>query len=365
MEFAQDGITTLHDFGDPVPSVDLGRVAVVVPLTTNDVGSEAVRSTFSTLAGLDPSDVVIPLRGGIETVQSVETLLDAVGLRATVLWCDAPTLAETLTAAGLPTDAGKGLDVWLGLACGAERADIVVVHDADALTYDTHHVPRLAWPISQGYRFSKGYYARIDGDRLWGRLVRLLWTPLLETISRSNPAPIVEYLSSFRYPLAGEMAVPAETATQLRLTPGWGLEVSILGEMFARAGRGGTAQVDLGTHDHDHRPIDGDEGLVGMAAAVTGTLDEVLRSHGVEIEFSDMRDEYEQTAATYIDQYAADAAFNGFRFDRQKEHSQVATYRSVLRDDLDPSIKLPAFSETALTATRIRNTARTRPRREV
>ncbi|MCK7498417.1 MAG: hypothetical protein MZW92_53140 [Comamonadaceae bacterium] len=57
------------------------------------------------------------------------------------------------------------------------------------------------------YEFTKGYYGRAT-DRLYGRVTRLFMTPLLRAMkSVLGPLPPLEYLDSFRYPLAGECSM--------------------------------------------------------------------------------------------------------------------------------------------------------------
>src|SRR5699024_10887086 len=116
-------------------------------------------------------------------------------------------------------------------------------------------------PLSMGYEFSKGYYARIEDGRLYGRLFRLCYVPLVEALATDHEAAILSYLDAFRYGLAGEFAATADLVRRLRPPLAWGLEVATLGDAFDHAGFSGSAQVDLGRHEHEHRPVVGADGL--------------------------------------------------------------------------------------------------------
>lgn len=359
MEFIQEGIATLHEFGEVTTSVALDDVGVIVPLSEDDVGERGVHHTFEILAGLNPGEVIVPLRADRATAKAVDSWLQASDVSGTVLWCNGPPMTRLLDRAGVSTGGGKGLDVWLGLGLGATDHEKLVVHDADSRAYAHEHVPRLAWPLNHGFDFTKGYYARIEDGRLYGRLVRLLWEPLLAAIGRTQSHPVIEYLDSFRYPLAGEFAVSSEIARQLRLHPGWGLEVGMLGETFTNAGPRQTAQVDLGRHQHDHRPVDGPSGLAAMAEAVSAALFAVLEMHGLSVDEDSIEARYERIARDYIERYAVDAAFNGLTYDATAERAQVTRYRQAIGQGSAPPW-LPAFADTPLAAEELREAGRAR-----
>lgn len=359
MEFVQDSIATLHDFGSAAPTVDPDRMAIVVPVMGRDVGQGGVRHTLEVLARLDPAEILVPFRGNVSTKRRVDAWLDELPVSATVIRCNGPDMRALLRGAGLPTSGGKGLDVWLSLGVAAADHQLVVVHDADSKAYVETHVPRLAWPIERDFAFAKGYYARIEDDRLYGRLTRLLWMPLLETIRRTHHDALLQYLGGFRYPLAGEFALSANVADALRLPPGWGLEVGMLGEMFEHAGPRGTAQVDLGWHEHEHRPVGGADGLVTMSEHVVAALFELLDRRGIPLDREALGARYEATAREFVRRYAVDASFNGLEFDADLEREQVARYREVLGSTarLD---RLPSFRETSLTPGSVRSAGKER-----
>ncbi|WP_144901914.1 glycosyltransferase family protein [Halobellus captivus] len=347
MEYVQSRVATLHDLADPFPSAPTDRTAVVVPMAEREYETPAANRVLGVLEGLDPARVVVPLRASADRVAPVREWLSGFDLDLDLLWCDGPRVASLLSEAGLDGERGKGRDVWLGLGC-ATAEPFVVVHDADTTTYDESFVRRLLFPLTRGYDFSKGYYARVEDSRLYGRLFRLFYVPLVRTLVEANPAPYLRYLDSFRYALAGEFATTAETARRLRPPRKWGLEVGTLGDAFDVAGFDGTAQVDLGTYEHDHRAVGGSTGLSDMSRSVGETLLRSVLEHGVEVDFSTLRGRYRETARTLVDQYALDAAFNELRFDRNHERSQVSQYAAAITEPPEADDRLPAWEDVSL-----------------
>ncbi|WP_255150665.1 glycosyl transferase family 2 [Halorarius halobius] len=348
MEYVQERVATLHDFTDPVPDAPTDRAAVVVPMTERDHASLAAERVFTALERVGPDRVVVALRADEATAPRVVDWLDRFDLALDVLWCDGPEVNEAVDAAGLDGERGKGRDVWLALGVAA-RSEYVVVHDADTKTYSKRHVPRLLFPLDHGRSFSKGYYARVENDRLYGRLFRLFYAPLVRALADAHDAPVVEYLGAFRYALAGEFAATCEVARSLRVQRGWGLEVGTLGDAFDAAGVAGTAQVDLGKHEHDHRAVSGPSGLSTMSQQVGAALLRVVEEGGVAPDYGTLSNRYREAAATLVDGYALDAAFNGLSYDAADEREQVETYADAVAPPGEDT-RLPAWSEAPLSA---------------
>ncbi|MFB6309746.1 MAG: glycosyl transferase family 2 [Salinirussus sp.] len=344
MEYVQERIATLHDYGNAHPRAPTDRASVVVPMTERDHATLAAERVFGTLADVDPGRVVVALRASPEAIPGILTWLEDFELETTVLWCTATAVEDALADSGITVSAGKGRDVWLALGIAAD-AEYVVVHDADATNYAATHVPKLLYPIANGYDFTKGYYARVENRRLYGRLARLFIAPLLRALQATHAAPILEYLAAFRYPLSGEFALTGELATQIRAQPGWGLELGSLGEAFEHAGFGGSAQVDLGVHKHEHRAVAGPDGLGDMATEVGEALLRAVVDHGLEPDLDAIRPAYVRAAEALIDQYAVDAAFNGLEYDPVAERDQVDRYAEAIAP-LGTDCRLPAW-ETA------------------
>jgi glucosyl-3-phosphoglycerate synthase len=208
-----------------------------------------------------------------------------------------------------------------------------------------------------GYESVKGYYARVEDGQLFGRLARLFVAPLLRALSGDHDDPLLAYLSAFRYPLAGEFAFTADAARSIRAQRAWGLEIGMLGEAYDVVGQTATAQVDLGMHRHDHRPVGGRGGLSTMAQEVGGALFRVLEDRGLAPDYERLPDAYRDAADTLIRQYGADAAVNGLTYDAAAERSQVQSYADSIRAP-GPDDRLPAWTETTLSPTSVLEVSR-------
>ncbi|MFT4946454.1 MAG: glucosyl-3-phosphoglycerate synthase [Natronomonas sp.] len=346
MEYVQERIGTFHDYGGADPPAPVEQATVVVPLAERDHGSPAAEGVLKTLETVEPDRVLVALRASESAVADVTGWLESFALDLTVLWCTAPEIEALLADHGLDGAAGKGRDVWLGLGIAAE-SPYVAVHDADALTYDDRHVPKLLSPLANGYDFTKGYYARVEGQQLYGRLFRLFYAPLVSALREHSGAEFVDYLDSFRYALAGEFAVTGDLARSVRAPRGWGLELGTLGDAFDHAGFAGSAQVDLGIHEHEHRSVEGAGGLGEMCAEVAATLFTVAEEHGLAPDYDRLRERYRDHADRLVRQYAGDAAFNSFAYDPDQEREQVETYAPSIRPPGEDDW-LPPWRETVI-----------------
>ena len=144
-----------------------------------------------------------------------------------ILWNDGPRLREidaTLKREGLaPINQGKGRNVWYcyGYILASGKAEAIALHDCDIVTYQRDLLARLIYPVANphfSYEFCKGYYARISSKGLSGRVSRLLVTPLIRALrSMFGPLDYLQYLDSFRYPLAGEFSMRADVIKDIRI----------------------------------------------------------------------------------------------------------------------------------------------------
>lgn len=380
MDFAQDRITTLHALSgaDHVPDAPTDRTAVLVPMTERDAGP-GIERVFEALETVDPERVVVALRAGADEIASIRDRLSSSPLSLSLLWCNGPRMEELLRAHDLEGPAGKGHDVWLGLAL-ASRSQFVTIHDADTASYTEAYVPRLVAPLAgrretegrngdegdgdrndeAGHEFAKAYYARIEGNKLYGRLCRLLYAPLVRELAASHAsddAPVLPFLDAFRYGLAGECAMTADLARRVRVRREWGLEVGLLGEAFRVAGPEAVAQVDLGIHDHEHRSVEGVAGLSAMARSVADGLLQVVEDGGVKPDYESLPDRYRERAREFVESYDADATVNGLAYDAGAERRQVAAYAEAISPPGDDD-RLPAWSACAITAEAVREAAR-------
>ncbi|WP_132057437.1 glycosyltransferase family protein [Halorussus amylolyticus] len=348
MEYGQERIATLHDLTGRVPDAPADRAAVVVPMTEREYAGLAAERVLSELESLAPGRVVVPLRAPAEKVAAFCDWLAGFDLLLDVVWCNGPGVRDLLADSGLDGAAGKGRDVWLALGIASATHEYVVVHDADAKTYEGADVARLLYPLASGYDFSKGYYARVENGKLYGRLCRLFYAPLVRALADAHPdAPILDYLDAFRYALAGEFGATADFAREIRVERRWGLEVGTLGEAFARAGFEATAQVDLGRYEHDHRAVSGPTGLSDMSRHVADALLRAVEAHGVTPDYDDLPRRYREAASQLVEQYAADAGFNGLDYDSAAEREQVETYSDAIEPPGEDE-RLPAWNAVEL-----------------
>jgi glucosyl-3-phosphoglycerate synthase len=346
MEYVQERVTTLHALTDHRPDAPTGRAAVVVPMTEREYGTLAAERVLAALERVDPARVIVPLRATADRAGPFAAWLDGFDLDVEALWCDGPRLADLLAEHDLDGDRGKGRDVWLALG-RALREEYVVVHDADTTTYSPAFVNRLLFPIANGHEFAKGYYARVEDGALYGRLFRLFFRPLVRALAEAHDADVVEYLESFRYALAGEFAATTDLVSNFRIQRGWGLEIGTLGEAFAHAGFSGSAQVDLGRYEHDHRSVEGPTGLADMSRAVGAATLRAVDDAGVDVAYDTLPGRYHEAAEELVRRYATDAAFNGLAYDRDDERAQVTTYADAVADP-GPDTRLPAWADAPI-----------------
>ena len=114
------------------------------------------------------------------------------------------------------------------------------------------------------YEFCKGYYARVT-DRMHGRVTRLFVTPLIRSLVKLyGSLPLLVYLDSFRYPLAGEFSMIADLARINRIPGDWGLEVETLAEIYRNCSSKRICQVELcETYEHKHQPLSAENPKTG------------------------------------------------------------------------------------------------------
>jgi glucosyl-3-phosphoglycerate synthase len=188
------------------------------------------------------------------------------------------------------------------------------------------------------FEFCKAYYARVT-NRMHGRVTRLFMTPLLRAISGMAPGtPLLHFLDSFRYCLAGEFAMKTNLARMNRIPGDWGLEIGVLSEVYRNCSAHRTCQVDLAdNYDHKHQALSAEDpakGLRRMAGDIAKTLFRTLAGEGVVFSaehFRALEVRYQRTAEDMMVRYYADALLNGLQYDRHEEEQAVATFARSLR----------------------------------
>ena len=255
------------------------------------------------------------------------------------VWGSGPTVGELLDRLGESgLDAGpdgKGRAVWIGVGYVLARGDCdgVVFHDCDVITYDREFLARLCFPVihpNLDFDFCKGYYGRAT-DQLHGRATRLFVTPLIRSlVSTLGSLPLLEFLASFRYPLAGEFAMKTALARQVRIPNDWGLEVGTLAEVLRNVSPKRVCQVELcDNYDHRHQelsPDDPSRGLHRMVIDIATSLFRNLASVGVQFDsgfLNTLSVAYLREAQDTVSAYASEALINGLRFDQHEEEVTV------------------------------------------
>ena len=261
----------------------------------------------------------------------------------TIVWHDGPRLQalyDEIVAAGLPIgDQGKGRSCWMtyGYILGEGDCEVVALHDTDILTYDRMMLARLCYPVTNptlGYVFSKGFYPRVGSNRMHGRVTRLLMTPLIRSLSKIvGPQPLLAYMDSFRYILAGEFAMDIDLVRAVRIPGDWGLEVGMLGEVYRNTSLRRICQVGIADrYDHKHQQVSADDasaGLMKMTVDICKSLFRQLAAEGVELSsgtFRTLEATYVRTAEDTLLRFHHDAMLNGLDFDRHMEETAVEAF---------------------------------------
>jgi len=292
--------------------------------------------------------VVVSVSGttDLERFRTVQRFFEGLP-EVTCVWGSGPTvgeLLERLRESGLEVGPeGKGRAVWIGTGytIAACEADVLVAHDCDILTYEREFLARLCLPVvhpNLDYEYCKGYYGRAT-DRLHGRATRLFVTPLLRSLEGIlGRLPLLEFLESFRYPLAGEFSMKTDLARQIRIPSDWGLEVGLLAEVFRSCSPQRVCQVELcDNYDHKHQDVSSEDpgrGLHRIVIDIAMTLFRNLAGVGVQFDagfLNTLNASYLRHAQDMVARYADEARINGLTFDLHGEERMVETFAGGLR----------------------------------
>lgn len=260
-----------------------------------------------------------------------------------IQWNDGPgfsSLYERLEQSGLDLSVpGKGRNLFMSfgvaLALGATSVGLI---DADIKTFKKDQLDRLFYPVQVlNYHFSKAFYARWDGRRMYGRVKRLLLDPLLLALKRKFTESgeekmnrLIDFLLSFNYQLSGEVAMSTDLLRRFRYASHWGIEIFTLIEAWRKAAEVAQVEFSQGPYDHKHQPVsalDAKSGLHKMAVDIVTTLFKALIiEEGLEVSdhfFRDLAVTYTSIAEDLIKKYSDNARFNGLEYERDKEEAMV------------------------------------------
>jgi len=352
-DFFQNGvIATFHKLGP----IDLKRlegdlkefsrrrpIALILPSLYREFASGALPNIMCILKGARYfQEIVICLdQAGKDQFRKVRKAFADVR-RLKIIWNDSPRMKELY---GLlegnklsPGKEGKGRAVWmaLGYVLAGGRSRVIAVHDCDIVNYDRSLVARLCYPVAtphSEYEFCKGFYSRYT-NRMYGRATRLFFTPFIRALEKIlGYLPFLVYMDSFRYALAGEIAMRRDLAMALRIPSDWGVEVGTLAEVYRNVASNRICQVDIAdTYEHKHQPLDPKDLEVGVLKMIVDIAKSIFRNLALEgVQFSlgffkTLSNIYVKVAQETIIRYENDAAINGLAFDRHGESLCVEAF---------------------------------------
>jgi len=288
-----------------------------------------------------------------------------------LLWNDGPNMLaidEKLRKEGLaPTEKGKGRNVWycMGYMLAKRNTEAIALHDCDIITYKRDMLARLIYPIANpqfNYEFCKGYYPRVAMESMNGRVSRLLVTPLVRALNQQHgPHTYLDFLDSFRYPLAGEFSMRSDVMETLRMPTDWGLEVGILMEMRKNYSTSHLCQVDIAeNYDHKHQDLsieDKAKGLSKMSVEISKAIFKKLATDGIDFSQESLRTTkatYYRIALDLIDSYRNDAIFNGLNYQTHEEENMVEMFAENIKhagklflDDTDKAPFIPSWNRVS------------------
>ena len=372
-DFHQFGVvTTLHQLNErPLEELEeellsIGKkkpMGLILPSLYSELEGPALSSIVDELSGVPYLDQIVVGLDRADQSQFKKALqfFDRLPQNPDILWNDGPRLRKIdalLQEKGLaPREAGKGRNVWymFGYILASGKADTVAIHDCDILTYQRDLLARLIYPVANpalSYKFCKGYYARIANNSMNGRACRLLVTPLLRALKKvCGPHEYLDFLDSFRYPLAGEFSLSRDVIEDIRIPSDWGLEMGTLSEMWRNYANNQICQVDIAdTYDHKHQDLSLDDktkGLSKMSCDITKSLYRKMATQGevfTQERIRTIKAAYYRIALDLVDSYHSDAAINGLSYDIHTEGHAIEVFAENImqagNDFLNPELSM-------------------------
>ncbi len=342
------------------------KIVLLLPALYSEFEGPAMPKIIEELKKVDYLyKIVLSLdRADEEQFKKVKKIMSELPSEVKIVWHDGPRLQKLyseLKRKGFWVDIpGKGRSVWmtLGYILADTQAYAIALHDCDIVNYKRELLARLVYPVvhpALDFEFSKGYYARVT-NKLYGRVTRLFYTPLIRALHKIlGQNDFLEYLDSFRYALSGEFAFIRSLARGIRISPTWGLEVSLLSEVYQNTSVNRICQVEvMETYEHKHQTLKKEnphEGLIKMAADISKALFRVMSQDGIVMSdsfFRTLLTTYLQEARIAIEKYNALSLINGLDYDRHSEIEGVEAFVEALRlaqkDFTEDPIGVPMLS---------------------
>ena len=354
-DFYQNGIiTTLHNLSRR-PVEELERellefsrkrpLGLILPSLYSELEGEALPHILAELQQVPYlAEIVIGLdRADERQYRQPPAFFGQLPQRHRVLWNDGPRLQaldrELQELDLAPRELGKGRNVWycMGYTLASNKTESVALHDCDILTYDRSLLARLIYPVAHprfNYEFCKGYYSRVADGKINGRVSRLLVTPLLRALMKTlGEMEYLDYMDSFRYPLAGEFSFRRDVLNDILIPSDWGLEIGVLSEMYRNYANNRLCQADIAdAYDHKHQQLSEDDeegGLSKMSIDIAKALFRKLATRGVTFDsgtFRSLKATYYRIALDFVETYHNDALMNGLSLDVHREEKAVELF---------------------------------------
>ena len=354
-DFYQNGIiTTLHNLANrPVEDLESELLAfsarrpmaLILPSLYSELEGQALPHIVDELMKVPYlSEIIIGLdRADEAQYRAALKFFGRLPQHHRVLWNEGPRLQALdalLQEKDLaPKELGKGRNVWycMGYTLATNRSESVALHDCDIETYDRSLLARLIYPVAHprfNYEFCKGYYARVADGKINGRVSRLLVTPLLRALMKTlGDMEYLDYMDSFRYPLAGEFSFRRDVLNDILIPSDWGLEIGVLSEMYRNYANNRLCQADIADiYDHKHQQLSADNdsgGLSKMSIDISKALFRKLATRGVTFNtetFRSLKATYYRIALDFVETYHNDAVMNGLSLDIHAEEKAVELF---------------------------------------
>ncbi len=354
-DFSQNGVvSTLHDFKTKSTTVienELSKFSkqrkmeLILPCLYSELEGSALPKIVEEISKTKYLDHIIIGLDKANEAQAKKAWKFFKKLKSSfsILWNDGPGLKkldQELKKNNLaPSELGKGRNVWycIGMCIARDSARSVALHDCDIKTYDRRMLAKLFYPVVNplfNFEFCKGYYPRVANEKMNGRVARLLVFPLLTALEKTiGKSDYLDFMKSFKYPLAGEFSFRRNVLPELRISSDWGIEVGILSEMQRSFSPQNICQVDLAdSYDHKHQVLSIDDetkGLSRMSIDIIKTFIKKLATQGNTFsreKFRSLKATYYRAALDLIDIYRNDAVMNGLKFDSHTEEKAVELF---------------------------------------
>lgn len=371
-DFYQTGVVaTFHRLG----KVDLKRmdheleefnrqrpIALVLPSLYAELEAPAIQQIVEEIKQVPYLNEIVVTMGRTNREQyfKAKEFFSSLPQRTRIIWNTGPgigklykLLEENALSVG---EDGKGRSCWTayGYILSRDESKAIALHDCDIVNYSRELLARLCYPVASpniDYAFCKGYYARVT-DRMHGRVTRLFITPIIRSLKKLlGTLPLLDYLDSFRYPLAGEFSMSADLPRINRIPGDWGIEIETLAEVYRNCSLKRICQVELcETYEHKHQPLsaeDPEKGLMKMSIDISKAIFRNLAIEGAPLSeslFKTLVVNYLRTAQDTIKRYHDDAAINGLVFDRHQETKMVEAFTDAIQIAGKEFLENPLYS---------------------